>query len=41
MNLLSDRLAREGLSGLSGGSYTAAGLAMPRLQEIMACFYRV
>lgn len=41
MKLLSDRLAREGLSGLSGGSYTAAGLAMPRLQEIMACFYRV
>ena len=28
-------------SRLSGGSYTAAGLAMPRLQEIMACFYRV
>lgn len=38
---LADRLDKEGLSFLSGSSYTASGLAMPRIQEIFACFFRV
>lgn len=35
------KLDSEGLSFLFGGSYTASGLAMPRIQEIFACFHRV
>lgn len=38
---LAGRLEREGLSFVSGSSYTASGLAMPRVQEIYACFFRV
>ena len=38
---LADRIDKEGLSFLSGSSYTASGLAMPRIQEIFACFFRV
>lgn len=37
---LAGRLEREGLSFVSGSSYTASGLAMPRVQEIYACFFR-
>lgn len=37
---LAERLEREGLSFVSGSSYTASGLAMPRVQEIYACFFR-
>ena len=40
IRLLAGRLEKEGLSFLSGSSYTASGLAMPRVQEIYACFFR-
>lgn len=38
---LAGRLEREGLAFISGSSYTASGLAMPRVQEIYACFFRI
>ena len=38
--LLNTRLKQQGLSFLSGNSEIACGYAMPRLQEIYACFNR-
>lgn len=40
VELLHNRLRQQGLSFLSGNSEIACGYAMPRLQEIYACFNR-
>lgn len=40
VELLHSRLRQQGLSFLSGNSEIACGYAMPRLQEIYACFNR-
>ena len=40
VELLDSRLRQQGLSFLSGNSEIACGYAMPRIQEIYACFNR-
>lgn len=37
---LLEKIRREGLASVSGSSYVPAGMAMPRRQEIFACFNR-
>lgn len=37
---LAEKIEKEGLASVSGASYVPAGMAMPRIQEIFACFNR-
>ena len=40
IELLEEKLKKEGLAGICSSSYTPCGLAMPRRQEIYSCFNR-
>lgn len=38
---LMEKIEREGLAAVCGSAYVPAGMAMPRVQEVFACFNRV